>query len=384
MENYDIAVIGAGPAGAMAAFAAANGNKKVCLLERKEQAGIPVRCGEGVGLKGMSVTFEPQEQWIRNSITSAAMVSPSGIRVEIGDVETSYILDRVAMDGDLVKKAIKNGVHYKPSTAIISLNKDSDGKYLCTGPTVSLKASIVIIADGVESRLARCLGWNTALKASDIETCAFAKVVSPFIENSSCVFYTGKSISPGGYAWVFPRAKGEANVGLGISGSYSEAGKAQELLLSFIEQQFPQSRVSDVHCGGVPVAKWMKPLVKDGAMLVGDAARQVNCLNGAGIAYSLYAGNLAGTIASKAVTENGVDYSGLKFYEKEWKRRFGKQQQRSYSLKEFVHGCDDTFLDRIAKSLAREDPSKINYLRVFTTTFARNPILFFKAAKLFR
>jgi digeranylgeranylglycerophospholipid reductase len=54
MNSFDIIVIGAGPAGAMAAQAASKGGRNVCLLERKEKAGTPVRCGEGIGLKGES------------------------------------------------------------------------------------------------------------------------------------------------------------------------------------------------------------------------------------------------------------------------------------------------------------------------------------------
>jgi hypothetical protein len=63
------------------------------------------------------------------------------------------------------------------------------------------------------------------LALSDVETCAFARVISPLIEKNACIFFTGSKIAPGGYAWVFPRAVGEANVGLGISGNNSEPAK---------------------------------------------------------------------------------------------------------------------------------------------------------------
>ncbi len=53
-SQFDIAVIGAGPAGAMAALnASSSTGLKVCLFERKPEAGIPVRCGEGIGQKGL-------------------------------------------------------------------------------------------------------------------------------------------------------------------------------------------------------------------------------------------------------------------------------------------------------------------------------------------
>ena len=120
-------------------------------------------------------------------------------------------------------------------------------------------------------------------------------------------------------------------------------------------------------------------------MLVGDAARQVNSLSGAGLAYSLYAGKLAGKTAADAINGNTVNYKHLKTYEKNWHKKFGKQQLRSYSLKKFVEKYgDDSFLDRIAQSLSKEDPSKLNYLKVFTRTFSGHPLLLIKAIKLFR
>jgi digeranylgeranylglycerophospholipid reductase len=220
---------------------------------------------------------------------------------------------------------------------------------------------------------------------SDIETCAFTRVISPFIEKDVCLFYTGSRFSPGGYAWIFPRGTGEANVGLGISGNHSTAGKAKMLLEQFISSEFPASRIKEYHCGAVPVARWIRPLVRDNVLLVGDAARQVNCLSGGGIGYSLFAGKAAGIAAASAFTGGSINPKLLYSYEKAWKEQFGKQQDRSYSLKKFLlkHG-NDTFLNRIATSLKKENPEKMNYLRVFIRTFSNNPLLMFKAIKVFK
>ncbi|MFP4679673.1 MAG: NAD(P)/FAD-dependent oxidoreductase [Chitinispirillaceae bacterium] len=382
--NYDIIVVGAGPAGSMAAFSAAKEGKKVCLLERKPEAGVPVRCGEGIGFKGLTLSVDPRPEWLKCCIKRSVMVSPSGVKVEVGNVGQSWILDREKMDGDLVKDAQKAGAEYISSCPVISAEKRPDGQYVCRSLEKEFVAPCLIVADGVESRLARFFGWNTALKPLDLETCAFARVISPFIENDCCTFHVGSTAAPGGYVWVFPRAKGEANVGLGVIGSKSKPGLSKELLLNFIDKEFPGSRITHLHCGGVPVAKWVKPLVKEGVMLVGDAARQVNAMSGAGIAYSLFAGKLAGSVAAKATSNGKVDYKQLLEYEKGWAKHYGKQQLRSYSLKEFILSADDSFLDRIANSLAKEDPQKINYLRVFTRTFAGKPLLLLKAIKLFR
>ncbi len=170
-----------------------------------------------------------------------------------------------------------------------------------------------------------------------------------------------------------------------MSGANSSSGRARELLNSFINKEFPAARVYNYHCGGVPAAKWIRPLNKEGVLIVGDAARQVNALSGAGISYSLFAGKTAGKVAANAITEGSVNYLKLNEYEKIWKKTYGKQQNRSYILKEFLaKNGNDQFLDRIALSLSKENPEKINYLRVFLKTFARNPFLLYKAFQLFK
>ena len=59
MSEFDIIIAGAGPAGSMAAISASKAGRKVCLLERKARAGVPVRCGEGIGRRGLLDHIEP-------------------------------------------------------------------------------------------------------------------------------------------------------------------------------------------------------------------------------------------------------------------------------------------------------------------------------------
>ena len=383
-DRYDIAVIGAGPAGSMAALHAARAGRKVCLIERNARVGFPVRCGEGIGYASFVNHAGDRPEWTLNRIRRSVIVSPSGIRVAIGKVDESCILDREAMDAGLAAEAGRAGADLILSTPIVGIRRTADLLYEFNSPNRAFAAPIVIIADGVESRLARFLGWKTALSLADVESCAFCRATSPLIDQNACVFYTGTTVAPGGYAWIFPRGKGEANVGLGINGSRSNAGKAQECLDRFISAELPGARISGRHCGGVPVGKWVRPLVREGALLAGDAARQVNSMSGAGIHYSLFAGKLAGTVAAAAFKPGGaIDFRSLAKYETGWKKRYGRQQDRSYALKEFVLKTDDAFLNRIAASLSREPPERLNYLRVFMRTFANRPLLLFKAMRLF-
>ena len=391
--DYDIIVIGAGPAGSSAAFSAASQARprgersvRVCLLERKERAGTPVRCGEGIGLKGASFNrFSIQKEWIKASIAKFCLIAPDGTRVEFERGAEGYIVDREKMDFDLVQQAISAGCDYHCNTPVISVVRIGERKYECKSPSQSYYAPCVILAEGIESRLARDLGWNTALSPEDVDSCAFCRISHDSIKNDTCVFYTGSKITPAGYAWVFPRGKKQANVGIGVLGSHSKPGKAKYLLEAFVAYHFEKAEIFDLHCGGVPAGRWLNPLVRDGVMIVGDAARQVISLSGAGINYSIYAGQQAGKIASEAFRNNSIDYEHLQIYEKIWSSGLGKQQLRSFALKKFlVERHNDKFLNRIAASLSRKKPEKLSILVVFLRAFISNPIALIKAFLLFK
>jgi len=385
-HHYDIIVVGAGPAGAMAAKTAAQAGRRVCLLERKDKAGTPVRCGEGVGLKGVANNnFALAPSWVLAKVSRVRLIAPNDTVVELQSGADSAIVDRTVMDYDLAQAAKQAGAAYFTNTPVVSVTRVGDKLYECKSTAASFFASCVILADGVESRCARSLGWKTALRPEDVDCCAFCHISHESILDDACVFYVSNAVTPAGYAWVFPRGSKSANIGLGVLGSHSSAGKAKELLVQLIESKYPGAQISEMHCGGVPAGKYLRPLVKDGVMLVGDAARQVISLTGAGINYSIYAGKLAGNVAAEAFDNGEIDYRKLRRYEKVWVHGLGKQQLRSYALKNLLmQNHDDAFLNKIAASLSKQHAGKMNILRVFLRTFMNNPPAMIKAFLLFK
>ena len=95
-------------------------------MERKARAGVPVRCGEGIGRRGLLDHIEPKPEWICNTIKKAVMISPSGIRIELKGTSEDFILDREKMDSDLVKEAINSGVSFFSETPVTSVQKKGE------------------------------------------------------------------------------------------------------------------------------------------------------------------------------------------------------------------------------------------------------------------
>jgi digeranylgeranylglycerophospholipid reductase len=336
---------------------------------------------KGIGFIGLEI----DPAWVLADIKKVRLVAPDGTAVEYSRGAESYVVNRELMDSDLVKRAGAAGVHYHAQCPVIFVRQVEKQLYECRCVDTSIFAAVVIIADGVESRIARDLGWSRARALDDIDCCAFGKITHDAIRDDTCVFYVGKTLTPAGYAWVFPRGNRSANVGIGVLGSHSRPGLARELLLSFVRKHYPGTAVADLHGGGAPAGRWLNPLVRDGIMVAGDAAGQINSLTGAGINYSIYAGKLAGTIAAEAFLNGKVRYDHLQKYQKTWNSGLGKQQLRSYALKTIITRISsDRFLNRIAQSMQSGKRKNLSLLNIFLRTFAGHPVALLKALLLFR
>lgn len=346
---YDMVVVGAGPGGSIAAREAARLGLSVLLLEKRQEIGSPVRCAEGMAHEMLVPFIEPDPHWI------SAEVSKAQITV-IGDGTTAtrhaeggkgYILERRVFDRVLAEEAAKAGAQVMVKTAATGLLLE-DGAVrgvVARGPggTMEIEGAVVIGADGVESQVGPWAGLDTALPLKDAMACAQYLLAGIEIDPACCYYYIGQEVAPGGYAWVFPKGEGKANVGLGVqaapstsSGQALAADSALNYLTRFIGSQPHLAQGSPVTLvvGGVPVGPPLPRLVASGLMLVGDAARQVDPLTGGGIANAMLAGRLAAEVAAQAIAAGEPSAEALAQYEQRWMAGRGRKMARNYRLKE--------------------------------------------------
>ena len=238
-----------------------------------------------------------------------------------------------------------------------------------------LTARIVIGADGVESRVGRWAGLDTATSVHDIETCVQHTLAGLEIDSECCQLYFGREVAPGGYVWVFPKGSGVANVGLGISGDFAREVKPVEYLHRFTGRVFPHASVLRTVGGSVPCSLPLREQVADGLVLVGDAAHQADPLTGGGIMNAVRAGRLAGKVAAEAIASGDCSKMRLRMYQRECEEVMGKRLRRSYRLKEAVYKLTDEELNGTARSVNNIDPEKRTLARIFLTALVRNPKL---------
>ncbi len=388
-EKYDVVVVGAGPAGSAAAYAAARGGASVLMLDRRRELGVPVQCGEALAEDILNeLKIKPDPQWALRRTNAVKIVSPSGIEIRISERKVTgkvgYILNRKVFDKFLAARAAKAGADVMVGTFVDGLilegGKPKGVKARGMNGRLEIVADVVIAADGVGSRVARWAGLNTTLKLDDIESgIQFQMVGIDFESPSMMEFYFGSKITPCGYAWVFPKGEDMANVGLGVLGSRAER-RPIEYLQDFVARMpgLSKGKIIEINAGGVPVGGPIKQTVKDCLLVVGDAARQVNALTGGGIDSSMRAGNIAGEVAAKAVGEGDTSKKKLSEYEKRWREQMGKRLERYLKAKNVLVSLTDDDLDRLAKVLSEVKFDKISLTEMLKVLIKAHPKLLWK------
>lgn len=391
--EYDVVVVGSGPAGSTTARFAAEAGAKVLIIERRAEVGVPVLCGEGVSQKIDKWNILEGKRWIANKVDGARIFSPDNTMVKISaDMagnETGYVVYRDIFDQELARSAVKAGAKLMLKTEAIDLLKEK-GKI--TGVKVKqlkdsfdIKADIVVAADGVESKVGKWAGINTTLKPYDLESCAQYTLTNIDCDSNYCDFYLGNKIAPGGYVWVFPKRKDEANVGIGVLASLSQPGMALKLLDKFIASHPELKKGEPVRliAGAAPVAEPIET-VKDNLILVGDAARHVDPITGGGLTTSLEGGKIAGKTIGMAVEKQSFDKDTLSDYENGWKKAFGKKLHRNYVVKEIMLDFDDKTLNMLADSVKNYNFQEFSTLSLVKALVFKHPTLLKKLAPLIK
>jgi digeranylgeranylglycerophospholipid reductase len=389
MADVDILVIGVGPAGAVAAREAKRSAPAldVLMVERDRAVGAPVRCAEGVGDAGLREFAHPDgAAWAARRITRVIFLAPDDTEVRLAEREVGWILDRTRFDAHLAAEAVGSGAELRVGVEACSMTRDQDRwavRLRGARGEETVRARVVIGADGVETMVGRWAGLDTRVPSRDMESCAQYVVQGIDFDPDAIYLQFGDGIAPGGYAWVFPKAVGVANVGLGMVALKSDGRSARQYLDGWIARRYPAGAKTGYTVGGVIVHTTVKRTFTDGVLLAGDAAHMINPLSGGGIVNAMKAGRLAGQTAAAAVCAGDTSADRLAAYHAAWMELLGEDHLKYYKIKHALEQLDDEFYNGLARTVNGIPIAKRTLGRVFVHALVKHPTLIPVAARFF-
>lgn len=393
MLETDIVIIGAGPAGSIAAREAASNGAKVILIDKKSEIGSPKRCAEGVydsGLKKLGIT--PNPRWIAQTIYGGVIHAPNNTDFSLTSEDISmhgYILERKIFDKHMTMDAIRSGAKVFIKTLVTNINRENNGFNVeCKNmkKTFSIRTKIVICADGPESTIAKKIGFVTSTPSKYMMSCAQFEMcnVNCYGEDNNIEFFMGNEISPGGYAWIFPKGNGVANVGLGISGDLEKS--AYDYLADFVNTQpaTKNAQIVEINIGGDPINGLIDKIYDDNVLVCGDAAGQVNPVEGGGIILGMLGGMVAGQIAAKAIHKKDYSKEFLKEYYIEYNKITNNIFEKLPAVRDTIFSLSDKDYNKLIDVANDIDVNNFSKKQILKSILKLPPKLSLKFTKLFK
>ncbi|WP_406286970.1 geranylgeranyl reductase family protein [Embleya sp. NBC_00896] len=300
--SWDVVVIGAGPAGASAALAAARAGRRVLVLERAELPRYKT-CGGGIigPSKGaLPPGFEPPVA----DLVREVEFTLRGRRRRVRSSRTTLIglVDRARFDEALTRAAVDAGAVLREGVAVSRI-AEHDGEVTLTladGDTVRARA--VVGADGSAGRTAAYVG--VTFEQVDLGLEAEVPVPAEVAEHWRGRILLDWGPIPGSYGWVFP--KGDS-LTVGVICARGEGEATRAYLRDFIGRLGLAGFRPAIESGHLTRCRTESaPLSRGRVLVAGDAAGLLEPWTREGISYALRSGRMAGERAA-AVAGVGTD-----------------------------------------------------------------------------
>lgn len=350
-KNFDVIIVGAGPAGSQCARELSKKGKKVLIIEKSSGIGRPDFSSGGTP-KETFKDFDLPLDLGRGSWSKILIAAYNDFKIWNYKKIRGYVFDFNKLKKFLIGEAIKNGAEVLIGTAAEEPVMENDFivgvKYKGAFGEGVVRSKIVVDASGPIGVLASKIGLRKA------KPCSASIGIEVIAENAPkefkdiLAFYFSDYYVPYGYGWIFPFGENSSKVGVavykaekyGISKVDFGTADMIKILKNFIGR-FPQLKniqLIDLHGGNIYINGGIKKHSKNGFLAIGDAAMQINPLAGEGIRHALYSGRIAAAVANQALSKNDFSEVILKEYDENWEKYVGSKWKRSFMVSEKLYG----------------------------------------------
>ena len=348
-KQYDVIIVGAGPAGSNTAISYKNLNPDLNIaIFDKSQFPRDKSCGDAIGPGVINALKRFGNEHILNGepeVVSTTLFGPKNIGIqnyipEVKNKEDSvvYVIPRLDLDNRIFDLAKSLDVDSYEEYRYLGFDRTKDKKIAVTfknsdGEEETYLTKILVGADGANSRVRKNLNLNQNTdwhKAIAIRAYIDSPNYLEIFKERSLMFEINVSALRG-YAWAFPSKDTLINIGIGMPLSLfkKENKNINEMLNDFVETLESRGVIVDnirmEKSYMLPFASSRPKLAYDQVALVGDAGSMINPMSGEGIFYGMESGFLlAENTHNFLKNENEKINQGIRAYEKSFNKRFSK------------------------------------------------------------
>lgn len=408
-NKTDVIIVGAGPAGISCAITLARAGKEVVLIERGQFAGSKNMFGGAIytsAVKEIFPDFENSAPLERRNIEHNYLIlgeeDSTTITYRKQD-NSSYSVIRAKFDRWMAEEAKKAGVYLIEETVVRELIKENNKIIGIKTELEEFYADIVVLADGVNSLLAKQINLRNDLDSKDVALSVkeVIKLDKDIInqrfsikddEGAIVEIFGGPMLGMLGLGFMYTNID-SVTIGLGIT--LDELVKANYKPFELLEQLKKHPSISPLIEGGtlkeysahmIPEGGYKKipQLCDNGVIVVGDAAMLVNNLHWEGTNLAMISGKLAGETAIEALNKEDFSKKSLSLYEKKLNKSFVIKDMKTYKdLFRIVHLRKHAFLNYYFKKInaffemftsSDGTPKKSNYWKFIKSIFTDRKI----------
>lgn len=374
-NKTDVIVVGAGPAGISCAITIARQGKKVVLIERGSFAGSKNVFGGAIytqPTKEIFPDFETSAPLERKNIEHKFAIlgeEDSTVISYRNKKAESYTVIRGKFDRWMAEQAKQAGVYLVEKTVVRELITENSKVVGIKTELEDYYADIVVLADGVNSLLAKQIGLRKEISTKDValsvkEVIKIDNINERFniSDDEGCIYeiFGGPMLGMLGLAFIYTN-KNSVTIGLGVTlNELVERGlRPYELLDRLkkhptIEPLLKDGVLEEYSAHLIPEGGYnsIPQLSSDGVMIVGDAGMLVNNLHWEGTNLAMISGKLAGETAVEALNDCDFSSNSLKRYDEKMKNSFVMKDLKTYKdLMTIAHKKSESFLDYYLKTI---------------------------------
>jgi len=376
-NNFDVIIIGAGPAGCACALMLADTGLSVAIIDKDKSPKEKI-CGDGLSKDVINqiAMFPPivksSFDKISNKLFSSGIrfYAPDNNCLEISFEQenksvSGYTCERKAFDEMLVN-SVKTFINIElyEGCKVLNIEQGANGVSVFTENN-TFTAKIIVGADGTNSLVAKKLASIEKDKSSQcIGIRGYFENVNGFHFGNYIELHFYKELLPG-YIWLFPMAGNKANVGIGMMADDISKRKInlKSLLERFIKDhpiiapRFSNAtQIGKFEAWQIPLGTKKRKMSGESFLLAGDAACIVDPFTGEGIGNALRSGRAAADHIKLCFEKNRFDEVYNVAYDKEIYRRMWKELKMSSSVQKlFKH---PKFINYAVKKANRNDHFK--------------------------